>query len=174
MCCKRPFEKSPRAGVDAALAELDRRQIAKWAEKHYEHHVEYIAAARCDSPLSPAHFELRFGPARPGTSGDDPDSKDAHFELKFGDEIVRVTGRIDRVDVGEIDGQKVFGVVDYKTGKTTSLKEAQILSGERLQLPIYVAAAQALFFDGKSKPIAAGYWTMDRGFDRRGAAEDSE
>ena len=79
---------------------------------------------------------------------------------------MRVTGRIDRVDVGQVDGRTVFSVIDYKTGRSPSLKEEQIASGERLQLPIYVAAAQALFFNDEATPVAAGYWTMDRGFDR--------
>jgi hypothetical protein len=36
-------------------------------------------------------------------------------------------------------------------------------------LPLYVAAAEAIFFNKEAAPIAAGYWTMDRGFDARGA-----
>jgi ATP-dependent helicase/DNAse subunit B len=71
--------------------------------------------------------------------------------------------------VGQAAGRTVFSVIDYKTGKTTSLKEEHIAAGERLQLPIYVAAAQALLFKNEATPIAAGYWTMDRGFDKRGA-----
>ena len=71
--------------------------------------------------------------------------------------------------MGQVAGRTVFSVIDYKTGKTTSLKEEHIASGERLQLPIYVAAAQALLFKNEATPIAAGYWTMDRGFDKRGA-----
>ncbi len=82
---------------------------------------------------------------------------------------MRVTGRIDRIDAGKLNGREVFSVIDYKTGRLPSLKEDDIRSGERLQLSIYVAAAQALFFDGRAVPIAAGYWTMDRGFDARGA-----
>jgi hypothetical protein len=35
-------------------------------------------------------------------------------------------------------------------------------------LPIYVAAAQALLFDGNAQPLAAGYWTMAGGFDAKG------
>jgi ATP-dependent helicase/DNAse subunit B len=82
---------------------------------------------------------------------------------------VRVAGRIDRIDVGREGDRTFFSVIDYKTGKTTSLKAEHIASGERLQLPIYVAAAQAILFDNQATPVAAGYWTMDRGFDQRGA-----
>jgi ATP-dependent helicase/DNAse subunit B len=161
----------PSAGIDAALVELDRRQIAKWAEKHFDHHHNYLAAsAEWDQPLAPTHFELRFGPPRPGMcDDDDPDSVSDPFELDVGGETVRVGGRIDRVDVGRAGGRTVFSVVDYKTGKVRSLKEDEITSGQRLQLPIYVAAAQAMLFGGEATPVAAGYWTMEGGFDQRGA-----
>jgi hypothetical protein len=49
------------------------------------------------------------------------------------------------------------------------LKEEHIISGENLQLPIYVEAAQALVFGGEAEPLAAAYWTMAGGFDARGA-----
>jgi ATP-dependent helicase/DNAse subunit B len=160
-----------KSGIDGALAELDRRQVAKWGEKHFDHLAAYdCIAGGLDQPLSPTHFELRFGPARPGdASADDPGSLDNVFELDIGGEKVRVTGRIDRIDVGQVAGRTVFSVIDYKTGRMTSLKEEHIVSGERLQLPVYVAAAQALLFNNEATPIAAGYWTMDRGFDKRGA-----
>ena len=160
-----------RFGIDKALAELDRRQIAKWAEKHFDHWSAYTAAvADMDEPLVPTHFELRFGPSRHGgTDREDPKSLNDAFELDIGGEKVRVAGRIDRVDVGRDGGQTVFSVVDYKSGKTSTLKSDQITSGERLQLSIYVAAAQALLFNDEAIPVATGYWSMDRGFDVKGA-----
>jgi ATP-dependent helicase/DNAse subunit B len=161
----------PQSGIDAALLELDRRQVARWVEKYYDHWMNYMSEkGGLDEPPVPTHFELRFGPARAGEiSSDDPNSTDTAFELDIGGETLRVTGRIDRIDVGRAGGRTVFTVIDYKTGRTPSLKPEQIASGERLQLPIYVAAAQALFFGGQATPVSAGYWTMDRGFDRRGA-----
>jgi hypothetical protein len=62
----------------------------------------------------------------------------------------------------------IFNVIDYKSGRKSTLREEHIASGEHLQLPIYVAAAQALLFDGKAEPLAAGYWTMAGGFDAKG------
>ena len=59
-------------------------------------------------------------------------------------------------------------MIDYKSGRRTSLKQEHIESGEQLQLPIYVAAAQALVFGGEAEPLAAGYWTMSSGFDAKG------
>jgi ATP-dependent helicase/DNAse subunit B len=161
---------SPRAGIDAALAELDRRQILKWSERHFDHHTRYEALwSQLDARLEPAHFELRFGPSRSGeTDADDPHSRDDAFTLSIGGEPVRVTGRIDRIDVARVGERIVFNVIDYKSGRKASLKEEHIATGEHLQLPIYVAAAQALLFDGNAQPLAAGYWTMAGGFDAKG------
>jgi ATP-dependent helicase/DNAse subunit B len=161
---------SPRAGIDAALAELDRRQILKWAERHFDHHARYEALwSKLDARLEPAHFELRFGPSRSGEAdADDPHSCDDAFTLSIGGEPVHVTGRIDRIDVARVGERVVFNVIDYKSGRKASLKEEHIATGEHLQLPIYVAAAQALLFDGNAQPLAAGYWTMAGGFDAKG------
>ena len=150
--------------------ELDRRQILKWAERHFDHHARYDAIwSKLDARLEPAHFELRFGPPRSGEGdGDDPHSCDDAFTLTIRGEPVRVTGRIDRIDVARVGERVVFNVIDYKSGRKVSLKEEHISSGEHLQLPIYVAAAQALLFDGDAQPLAAGYWTMAGGFDAKG------
>jgi RecB family exonuclease len=160
---------SPPAGIDAALFELDRRQLRRWAESHFDHHARYDSQWRLGSPLVPAHFELRFGPPRPGDAeADDPHSRDEAFTLMIGGEEVRVTGRIDRIDVARVGERVVFNVIDYKSGRKPSLKAEHIASGEHLQLPIYVAAAQALVFGGNAEPLAAGYWTMAGGFDSKG------
>jgi ATP-dependent helicase/DNAse subunit B len=158
------------AGIDAALLELDRRQLRKWAENHREHHARYDGQwSKLGVPLVPAHFELRFGPARPGDAdADDPHSCNDTFTLKINGELVRVIGRIDRIDVARVGERIQFAVIDYKSGRRASLKEEHIASGEHLQLPIYVAAAQALLFDGNAEPLAAGYWTMAGGFDSKG------
>jgi superfamily I DNA/RNA helicase/RecB family exonuclease len=159
-----------RNGIDAALAELDRRQILRWAERHFDHHTRYEQLwSKLGTRLEPVHFELRFGPARPGNAdGDDPDSCNDAFTLIIDGEPVLVTGKIDRVDVARIGEHLLFNVIDYKSGRKASLKDEHIASGEHLQLPIYVAAAQALLFDGTAQPLAAGYWTMAAGFDAKG------
>jgi ATP-dependent helicase/DNAse subunit B len=161
---------TPRAGIEAALLELDRRQLRKWAERHRDHHAQYASRwSELDGGFVPTHFELRFGPARPGDAGaDDPRSCDEAFTIMIGGQSVRITGRIDRIDVARLGGRVVFNVIDYKSGRRASLKEEHIASGEHLQLPIYMAAAQALVFGGEAEPLAAGYWTMDRGFDAKG------
>jgi ATP-dependent helicase/DNAse subunit B len=161
---------SSRAGIEAALLELDRREIRKWAVGHFDHHQSYHGAcAKLGGQMTPRHFEFRFGSQRQGETDQDPESTGDAFLLDLGGEQVRVTGQIDRIDVATIEGQTFFSVIDYKSGKKIILKQQHIESGERLQLPIYVEAAQALVFGGEATPLAAGYWSMAGGFDAKGA-----
>ncbi len=165
------------AGLDAALLELDRRQIDRWAEGYYAQHAKYDREwTELDRPPAPAHFEVRFGPPLPGASeDDDPHSTSVPFVLELGDEQIQITGRIDRIDVGTAGGRTVFNVIDYKSGKKPSLKPADIESGQRLQLPLYVMAAQHLLLAADSAtPLSAGYWTMQGGFDAKGSLKVSQ
>ena len=167
-----------RTGVDAALAEIDRRQIAKWGDSYFQQLGKYDAAwaklAALGEPPLPAHFEFRFGPPHADADDadrDDPRSTALPFVLDIGTEQLRITGRIDRVDVGRgRDGRIVFNVIDYKTGRRPTLSPERIESGERLQPALYVMAAQAMLFgDERATPLWAGYWSMDKGVttDRR-------
>jgi hypothetical protein len=159
----------PGGGIDAALLELDRRQIQKWADRHFENNAKYLQSCeKRGAAMTPAHFEFRFGSSRPGDSDADPSSRSDIYTLDIGGERVRVTGQIDRVDVGTQDGQTVFNVIDYKSG-SAKLDPDQLATGQQLQLPIYMEAAKDLLFDDKTVPLAASYWTMSRGFDAKGA-----
>ncbi len=159
---------APSGTIDAALLELDRRQIQKWAGTHFHHHVKYHGdCSKLGGEMTPAHFEFRFGSRKRGDAESDPDSIPDAFVLDIDGEKIRITGQIDRIDVGEIGGRTVFNVIDYKTGKKVPLRQEHIESGERLQLPIYVEAAQALIFRADATPLVAGYWSMASGFDAK-------
>jgi len=41
-----------------------------------------------------------------------------------------VGGRIDRIDVGQVDGRIVYTVIDYKTGRRSAGKVDSVQSGE--------------------------------------------
>lgn len=65
-----------------------------------------------------------------------------------------LSGRIDRVDGAEIDGQKYYRVVDYKSGGS-AFDFTQLYHGLRLQLPLYVAAIEAA--EGLAEPAGMYY-----------------
>jgi len=159
---------TPPEGIEAALLELDRRQIHKWTDLYHGHHQRYDDSwneAGFDEPPRPTHFELRFGRKHTGEAADeDAGSTDDVFRLDIGGELINIAGRIDRIDVGRVGDRTVFNVIDYKSGKRPTLTTEKIESGERLQPALYVMAAQALVFgEDQAAPLWAGYWSMRDG-----------
>jgi len=105
---------------------------------------QYLGACREPDELQAEslHFELGFGIEG---RGDEPASTLEPVSLPVGlPEIgaVRMRGRIDRVDRVRYEGREGLLVVDYKTGWLP--KQADIIAGRSLQLPIYAAAAEVL------------------------------
>jgi len=98
-----------------------------------------------------------------------PTFKPSMFEAKFGDEEletlkigdmekggIEISGKIDRVDVSEVDGEKVGIIIDYKYGQT-EFRLTELEEGLDLQLPIYILALRDLF---KVVPIAAEFYAL--------------
>ena len=95
---------------------------------------KWLEAERtCDVSVTPSYFEVSFGQER----------EPRDFKLSCTTPIrignVRMTGKIDRIDIGN----GAFNVIDYKTGSST-VRMPEILSGRSLQLPIYLQIAKKL------------------------------
>lgn len=154
----------PRRGLDRALVEIERRQIAAWAEQFARQHDEYSAAwPQLDGALKATYFEARFGPKnRRSESTDDATlSTDDPYQLKIGEEQVRFTGQIDRIDVGQVGGVTVFNVIDYKTSAKQKVDDAKMRAGTQLQLPLYaMAVAELLLAEQEAVGLSAGYWSI--------------
>ncbi|MCD6361508.1 MAG: PD-(D/E)XK nuclease family protein, partial [Armatimonadetes bacterium] len=100
--------------------------------------------------LKPKYLEVGFGP-------------DAQFPAlvikhpKYGD--IQITGRIDRVDVVEIDGAAYGLVIDYKYSSRWScaknVKETK--EGVHFQLPVYIFALKDLL---NITPIGALFYSL--------------
>ncbi|MBQ6703923.1 MAG: PD-(D/E)XK nuclease family protein [Clostridia bacterium] len=82
--------------------------------------------------FSPERTEVRFG-----GEGLPP----LKIELPTGEKFL-IGGRIDRIDGCEIDGEKYYRIVDYKTG-SASFDYTALYHGLKLQLPLYAAAIAA-------------------------------
>jgi CRISPR/Cas system-associated exonuclease Cas4 (RecB family) len=116
----------------------------------------------------PAHFEVEFGPEY-ASAGDEEGLQVASdtlrtsqpLELTVAGQTIRISGRIDRVDLGQIAGQTVFHVIDYKSSSKMKFEPGMIASGERLQLPLYaLALEQLLLADRSAIPWRASYWLV--------------
>jgi ATP-dependent helicase/DNAse subunit B len=96
------------------------------------------------------------------------------FEAKFDDEEcetlkignvdkdgIEISGKIDRVDVSEVDGEKVGTIIDYKykedKNRKTDFKLTDIEEGLDLQLPIYALALRDVF---EIVPVAAEFYAL--------------
>ncbi|MGC3970751.1 MAG: PD-(D/E)XK nuclease family protein [Pirellulales bacterium] len=152
------------ATLDEAFRAIDEKLLRRWLSKYREQHDKYDKTHGGDVDLPrPTHFEKSFGmPVREG----DRVSKSEPLELKLDDESVRITGRIDRIDVGMAAGRAVFTIVDYKTGRAAGYSKDAVTSGRVLQLTLYAMAAQQLILrDEQAVPWQFGYWFIaDSGF----------
>jgi ATP-dependent helicase/DNAse subunit B len=105
----------------------------------------------------PEYFEVAFG--LPPEEGEAPNPP---LTIQLDDMEVRISGRIDRVDVAELpDGGLGFWVIDYKTGRSTHYTSAGLRSFEKLQLTLYALAAERVLLGKcRARPLGLAYWLV--------------
>ncbi len=160
-------ERAPASQIHAALQRIEQRLLAEWGIAYGRQWDEYVAGLprEGDAPPMPARFETTFG----AKAQDAASEMGASQPLVFGTgpETVLVGGRIDRIDIGRVDGTTVFTVIDYKSGRRGGTKHDTLESGRMLQLVLYTLAASRLELAGKgARPWQLGYWHIrETGFD---------
>ena len=153
--------------LEAALQEVDRRTLLLLSSLYAGQYAAYRKKWKAmDHPPQPAHFEVSFGQTE---TESDPISRAAPLEIRAGELVIRIAGRIDRIDVGQTGDQTVFTIVDYKTGEPpTPPKHGGEIDGTALQLELYsMAAAELLASDQLTVGLEAGYWGIkgkDKGY----------
>lgn len=160
-------------GFAHALEALDLEQVRSFSETlHLQQQCYDGWNDDLDGPPWPVHFEVRFGPPREGAQdeGEDPLSTDGPFALDLGDETIKLTGRVDRIDIGTVGGTKVFNIIDYKTGAAKSLSAKDVHQGLQLQIPLYAMAVEEhlLAHEGAMAWQADYWWLRESGFGNRG------
>ena len=98
------------------------------------------------STFRPSMFEVKFGDEEIGT-------------LKIGDGNkggIEISGKIDRIDISEVDGEEIGAIIDYKYGQT-EFKKTDLEEGLDLQLPIYLLALRDVF---NVVPVAAEFYAL--------------
>lgn len=125
----------------------------------YELQMQEDAAA---DGVVPAYFEVGFG-MKSGTR--DPGSSVEPLKLSrstfVGEETMKVSGQIDRVDVSR---DKTLVAYDYKLSTGSSIDD--IKTGRSLQLPIYLEALERLILPGHTI-AGGGYYVIRGGNERR-------
>ena len=141
------------AGIPEVLEEIGTRRTNKALGRYVWQFRSYFEDAR----PAPHKFEVAFG------QEDQEDSPDSLPALTIGDGpgLVKLQGKIDRVDLIREDGNVRFRVVDYKTGSNPPGKD--VLSGLASQLPLYALAVERLLFPGGPYEFHdAGYWSLPK------------
>jgi hypothetical protein len=104
----------------------------------------------------PHWFEVDFGlPERPGETAYPP------LVIRGDGVEVRISGRIDRVDIAELEDSVGFWIIDYKTGKSGYYTGKDLSEFRRLQLTLYaLAVEQVLLADRRARPLGLAYWMV--------------
>jgi ATP-dependent helicase/DNAse subunit B len=147
--------------LERALREIDHRLLTTWLTEYHRQHAAYDANwAEFDTPLLPAYFEVSFGmPLNLADGETDQISREEPLSFVQDGETIKLAGRIDRIDLGQLGRQPVFNVVDYKSGRAWSANKANQFDGTLLQLEVYaIAAEEVLLKDHRAVPLEGGYW----------------
>ncbi|MCP4252313.1 MAG: hypothetical protein GY775_02695, partial [Candidatus Scalindua sp.] len=135
------FKKKTR-GMIIGFEELKiRNEMLKTLQE-----FEFMESDSDSSTFRPSMFEVKFGDEEIGT-------------LKIGDinkDGIEISGKIDRVDISEVDGEKIGAIIDYKYGQT-EIKSTDLEEGLDLQLPIYLLALREVF---NIAPVSAEFYAL--------------
>ena len=148
------------------LVEIEQNLLEEWGREYAQQYAFYLQqyAQVWDQPPVPVSFEVGFGSFQSQVSG-----KQSHPPLmihadspannKLSD--VHIQGRIDRIDTGSLEGQLVFNLVDYKTGKGETFTLEDVANGSSIQLALYLLAVVELkLVEEQAVPFQIGYWKL--------------
>ena len=150
-------ELTVESEIDPARHAIEERRLERTLRNYVAQARAYEGEGQGGNQPRPLHLEVPFG---------DP-KRDARFpvlEIGAGASVVKVRGKIDRVDVIATDEGPAFRVIDYKTGPCPSPTEVRSL--DMLQLPLYALAVERLLLHEEGAAFRdVGYWELrDRGY----------
>jgi ATP-dependent helicase/nuclease subunit B len=141
------------------LWELEGVRLLRLAAHYREHWQKFVGPwHEHDIGPRPHLFEVDFG------LPPENDTMIPHGPLIIRTDTmeVRISGRIDRVDLAELpDGSVGFWIIDYKTGRSGNYTGTAMAEFRRLQLTLYALAVQEVLLAGrKSRPLGLAYWLV--------------
>ncbi len=109
-----------------------------------------------DNEWTPAFFEVPVGWRGPDEDYEKELAGKEPVPVRFGDDIeLRLTGRIDRIDVSG-DG-KSARIIDYKSGSDYGYIVDKLKKGEQIQVALYIKMAEKLL-ESSGKEVNEGYY----------------
>jgi ATP-dependent helicase/nuclease subunit B len=141
------------------LWQLEGERLLRLAARYRDHWQKFVEPWQENGIGPRPHlFEVNFGlPPE-----DDTTIPHGPLIIRTDSFEVRISGRIDRVDLAELpDGSVGFWIIDYKTGRTASYTGTALAEFRRLQLTLYALAVQEVLLAGRqSRPLGLAYWLV--------------
>ena len=133
--------------VELGLAEIERRRLIQTLQLYRVQHRQYEGGSLA-RPV-PHAFEVTFG----------DDENFPFLEIGQGRRAVRLSGKIDRIDLVDGPDGPGFRVIDYKSGHGPSKEEVR--QARMLQLPLYAMAVERSGLAGDGRTLRdVGYWAL--------------
>lgn len=156
---KEDMGRAPSAAA-RELWRLEGQRLTRRIERYGEHWQKFLTPW-LEKGLGPRphYFEIDFGLPAEGIPATVPHGP---LVLREGPLEVRISGRIDRVDLINLaDGSIGFWIIDYKTGRAGSYTSKGLTEFRRLQLTLYaLAVEEVLLADQNARPLGLAYWLV--------------
>lgn len=151
------YAKRAPSRASQKLWELEGKRLHRSVARYQGHWDDFLEPLRKSRTAPrPIHLEADFG----FPSTDAAESFPA-LTITVGEVEVRLGGRIDRVDVAELEEGLGFWVIDYKTGRASNYTGGGLAQMEKLQLSLYALAVEKVFYPGrKARPLGLAYWLV--------------
>jgi len=105
----------------------------------------------------PSFSEVSFGQLRHSERREKPPDTLGKYELALGDNrVLSLDGKIDRLDIAEVDGEKIAIVFDYKR-RDMSFNWSKFYYSLDVQLPLYMSAVRNAP-GSKTKNVAGAFY----------------
>jgi ATP-dependent helicase/DNAse subunit B len=144
-----------------ALWRLEGKRLQRAAQRYRPHWAKFVEPwlSRGVKPR-PSYFEIGFG--LPVAEDETPYPP---LVIRVDGIEVRISGRIDRVDVTELPeasgGGCGFWIIDYKTGRSSHYTGTDLHQLRRLQLTLYALAVEEVLLAGqRARPLGLAYWLV--------------
>jgi ATP-dependent helicase/DNAse subunit B len=149
-------ERAP-SPASKVLWQLEGQRLRRAAARYRDHWSEFVKPwLPLETAPQPYRFEVDFG--LPSSDGSPPAGP---LIIRADGLEVRISGRIDRIDIAPLPDGVGFWIIDYKTGHSTHYTSTDLQKFRRLQLTLYALAVEEVLLAGQqARPLGLAYWLV--------------
>jgi ATP-dependent helicase/DNAse subunit B len=139
-----------------ALWQLEGKRLLKLAARYPQQWERFLKPWPPKIAPRPHFFEIDFG-----LPSADDQAPQPPLVVRWEEIEVRISGRIDRVDVADLPGEVGFWIIDYKTGRSANYTSPDLARFRKLQLTLYALAVEEVLLAGQAaRPLGLAYWLI--------------